>query len=67
MVLDPSATADQLAGLQAAVELWNQTAGTQLTAGPAPVGLSAVPIHFQGAAAPDHGLYDAQSAQIFLN
>ncbi|MFL5307177.1 MAG: matrixin family metalloprotease [Polyangia bacterium] len=50
-----------------ALEAWNQAAGTQLIAGPPPAGMSAVPIHFQGAAAPDHGLYDAQSAQIFLN
>jgi hypothetical protein len=67
VTLDASATPAQRDGLQAAVESWNDTAGTQLMAGPAPSGMSAVPVHFQGAAAPDHGLYDAQSAEIFLN
>ncbi|HVT05869.1 MAG TPA: matrixin family metalloprotease [Polyangia bacterium] len=67
VVLDPSATPAQREGLQRAVELWNQSAATQLTAAPAPPGVPAVPVHFQSAAAPDHGLYDAQGAQIFLN
>lgn len=67
LVVDSSATATQQAGLQAAVEAWNGTAGTQLIAGSPVAGMSAVPIHFEGAAAPDHGLYDAQTAQIYLN
>jgi hypothetical protein len=67
LVLDPSATAAERDGLQAAVELWNQTAATRLIAGAASADAAAVPVHFQAAAAPDHGLYDAQTAKIFLN
>ncbi len=67
VVLDPSANAAQQAALQTAVGAWNATAGTHLNTGPAVDGMAVVAVHFQSAAAPDHGLYDARSAQIFLN
>jgi hypothetical protein len=70
LVLVPDATATQaeLDGVSAALALWNSAASTQLTAGPtAPDGVSAVPIHFQAAAAPMHGLYDPQAVAVFIN
>src|SRR5262245_60542804 len=61
----------QAAGIDAAIALWNQRAGTRLTraAGPGPSGqeASGLPIHFQAAAPPFHGLYDAPNGQVFIN
>jgi hypothetical protein len=65
-VLDASATAAQRDGLSSALGLWNGVAGTQLVADTDTTAAS-VPIHFQTAASLDHGLYDAQTAQIYLN
>jgi hypothetical protein len=68
LVPDASATDAQLAGLTAAVALWNGTAATQLQVGTAPpAGASTVPLHFQPAAAPMHGLYDPHAVAIFIN
>ena len=68
LVPDASATDEQLAGIAAALALWNGTAGTQLQVSATPVpGASTVPIHFQAAAAPMHGLYDPQAVAIFIN
>jgi len=58
--------AAQAAGVAAAMPLWNDRAGTHLMmaadrAGPG------LPIHFQAAGAPFHGLYDAPSGQVFIN
>ncbi len=71
MTLAPDATANtiELAGIAAAAALWNQSAGSALAmvasagtgAGPS------LPIHFQNAAAPIHGLYDAPDGQVFIN
>jgi hypothetical protein len=66
---DASATTVQLAGVAAAAALWNQTAGSALamtstTGAPA---TPTLPIHFQSAAAPIHGLYDAPDGEVFIN
>jgi hypothetical protein len=72
VTLAPDATAGtaELAGIAAAAALWNQNAGSVLAmsataadGGVAPV----LPIHFQTAAAPIHGLYDAPDGQVFIN
>jgi hypothetical protein len=65
---DASASAAELAGVAAAAALWNQSAGTALAMAPgASAGTSPqVPIHFQTAAAPIHGLY-APEGQVFIN
>jgi hypothetical protein len=68
---DANATAVELAGIAAAVALWNQSAASALAmtnpanadGAPAPT----LPIHFQTAAAPIHGLYDAPDGQVFIN
>jgi hypothetical protein len=68
LVPDATATDAELAGIASALALWNTTAGTQLdTSTTPPDGVSAVPIHFQAAAAPMHGLYDPQAVAIFIN
>ncbi len=52
--------------MAAAVASWNATAATRLSVGgPAPS--ASIPVHFQAAAAPDHGLYDGQLGAIFVN
>ena len=50
--------------------LWNDRAGTHLMMGADPQagsGASGLPIHFQNAGPPFHGLYDAPSGQVFIN
>ena len=69
LVPDATATAAQLAGVAAGAALWNASADSDLLpsgsaggdAGPA------LPVHFQVAAAPFNGLYDAPSGQIYIN
>jgi hypothetical protein len=69
LVPDASASTVELAGIAAAAALWNQSAGSALamvsTTGPS--GAPLLPIHFQTAAAPIHGLYDAPDGQVFIN
>ena len=83
VVADPNATADEIAGITAGLALWDGAAGTKLSLGTAAgtdpdAGTSggpdasaaappALPIHFQIAADPFHGLYDAPNGQIYLN
>ncbi|HVV53047.1 MAG TPA: hypothetical protein VHO06_25540 [Polyangia bacterium] len=67
---DATATAAELAGVTAGAALWNASAAAELAAAvPAADGgaTPALPIHFQQAAAPFNGLYDASTAQIFIN
>ncbi len=66
---DATASAVELGGIAAAAALWNQDAGSAL-AMVAPAGTDggpSLPIHFQNAAAPIHGLYDAPDGQVFIN
>ncbi len=71
LVADADATADQLAGVAAGAALWNASAAADLsTASPAAGDAGAtpaLPIHFQVAAAPFHGLYDGPHGQIYIN
>jgi hypothetical protein len=69
LAADPAATAAETAGVAAGIALWNLAAGTHLTLAPGadPVSAPTLPIHFQPAAPPFHGLYDAPDAQIFIN
>jgi hypothetical protein len=68
---DATATTVQLAGIAAAAALWNQSAGSALamtsSANAAAAPTSTLPIHFQTAAAPIHGLYDAPGGEVFIN
>jgi len=68
LVTDASATTEELTALEAGLALWNDRARTALSrADRAPPSADAVAIHFQQAAAPFHGLYDGQAAEIFIN
>ncbi len=68
---DPSITDAQRSGIVAGLQLWNAAAGTRLALGPAAGSadtdgaVSSIPIHFQAAAPPFHGLYE--SGQVFVN
>jgi hypothetical protein len=69
VIADPGATDAGSAGIAGAVALWNAKAGTRLMApgDPAAAGAPGLPIHFQNAAPPFHGFYDAPSGQVFIN
>ena len=71
LVADATATEAQLAGVAAGAALWNSSAASDLLPGSVAGGGSppgaTLPIHFQIAGAPFHGLYDAPSGQIYIN
>ena len=46
--------------------LWNERAGTRLTLA-VDRSVPGLPIHFEAAAPPFHGLYDAPNGQVFIN
>jgi hypothetical protein len=69
LVPDATATAAQLAGVAGGAALWNASASSDLlstSSGGGGAGPT-LPIHFQVAAAPFNGLYDASSGQIYIN
>ena len=70
LVPDATATATQLQGVAAGAALWNASAASDLLPGGSSADGGAgpaLPIHFQVAGAPFHGLYDAPSGQIYIN
>ena len=76
LITDAGLTDAQAAGIAAAMPLWNDRAGTHLMMAGDPAasepaafgpGTPGLPIHFQNAGAPFHGLYDAPSGQVFIN
>jgi len=78
VVTDPGVSDVYAAGVAAGIALWNERAGTRLTMGAgaaacagaaagADAGAPGLPIHFQTAAPPFHGLYDAPGGQVFIN
>jgi hypothetical protein len=74
-----SLSAEQTQGIADALAMWNQAAGTLLTttlpneatteptSNPTSASPPVVPLVFQVAAPPFHGLYDDQSGKIFIN
>ena len=66
LVADAEVTEAQAAGIRAAIALWNERAGTRLTLA-VERSEPGLPIHFQAAAPPFHGLYDAPTGQVFIN
>lgn len=65
--VSPALTTEQLQGVSDALAMWNQAAGTSLAT---PTGASSaplVPLTFQVAAPPFHGLYDNQDGRIYVN
>jgi hypothetical protein len=69
VVPDASTTDAERQGIAGALAMWNSIAGSQLsTADVAPTdGTASVPLIFQAAGAPFHGLYDPKAVQIYLN
>jgi len=67
LVADTTATDVQSQGVTAGAALWNASAASDLLSGSSAGGSPALPIHFQVAGAPFHGLYDAPSGQIYIN
>ncbi len=69
LVPDATATAVELQGVAAGAALWNASAASDLLTSSAAGGGGGptLPIHFQVAGAPFHGLYDAPSGQIYIN
>lgn len=68
LVPDPGAGIAQTQGIAAGLALWDLSAETRLAlAAPGTTATPALPIHFQAAAAPFHGLYDPTNAEVFVN
>jgi hypothetical protein len=69
LMADPGSTDAAAAGIAGALALWNARAGTHLMLPGDPAAASApgLPVHFQNAAPPFHGFYDAPSGQVFIN
>jgi len=69
LMADPGSTDAAAAGVAGALALWNAKAGTHLMLPGDPAAASApgLPVHFQNAAPPFHGFYDAPSGQVFIN
>ena len=74
LTADADVTPSQRAGVEAGMGLWTSVMPVRLTLALASQGdgsdaavTPAVPVHFQGAAANFHGLYDPATAQIFIN
>jgi hypothetical protein len=66
VAIQGTATQPQSDGLAAAIALWNTTGQVRLAAG-SDAGAASIPVLFQFAASPDHGLYDGQRGVIFIN
>ena len=83
LVPDPGLSAAAVAGIGAGIGLWNLAAHARVVMGTVPGDFNnagavpttpagtgepvTLPIHFQAAGAPFHGLYDPAGAQIFIN
>jgi hypothetical protein len=83
LALDPEATAEQEAGVRAAMDLWNRDAGARLSLSRAPAqavndgshdgaaapspGSTVLPIRFRRAAAPSHGYFNPDTGEILIN
>ena len=70
VVPDQGLSPEAIAGVGAGIGLWNQAAHARVFMGEGTSGgvqPASLPIHFQAAGAPFHGLYDPAGAQIFIN
>jgi hypothetical protein len=72
LVADDDLSADSMAGVAAGLDSWNKVAGAHLavvrrSAASSGGTVPTVPIHFQAAGAPFHGLYDSERGEIFIN
>jgi hypothetical protein len=68
LLVDEDASAAQVLGVRAAVELWNGLASTRLEIGaPLVEGTPVLPVHFRRAAEPSHGFYDPYAGEVLIN
>jgi hypothetical protein len=64
-MIEGSATTAEQDGVRAAVDMWNVAAGSQLSvAGDA---MPSLPVRFEPAAEPSHGLYEPESGRVRIN
>lgn len=66
VVPQENARADEVEAVRAGVALWNSRAGTLLTLEEV-AGAPRVPVRFEGASAPFHGLYDDERGVVYVN
>jgi hypothetical protein len=67
LLVDEGVSPSHLAGVRAAVELWNGRASTRLDVATQAADVPVLPLHFQIAASPSHGLFDPQAGLVFVN
>jgi hypothetical protein len=72
LVADEDLPGSAMAGVAAGLDSWNKVAGAHLavvrrSAASSAGAVPTVPIHFQAAGAPFHGLYDPERGEIFIN
>jgi hypothetical protein len=76
LVVGAGTSAEREAGVRGALDLWNQAAGTSLSMAPAGAAPAldaegaappTLPVDFEFAAAPSHGLYDPARARVLIN
>jgi len=65
--VSPALTTEQMQGVTDALAMWNQAAGTALATPTATSSTPLIPLTFQVAAPPFHGLYDDRAGRIFVN
>jgi len=66
VVPDDDTTAEEIASLDEAIDLWNDLVRSELTRDDEGI-VARVPLHFELAASSFRGLYDDESGQIFVN
>lgn len=70
VLVEENVTPEQRAGVEAGIALWNSRAATRLvlvSAGDSSADSAQLPLFFQQAATPFHGLYDDRAGLIFIN
>lgn len=65
--VSPALTSEQMQGVTDALAMWNQAAGTALATPTVASSASLIPLTFQFAAPPFHGLYDDRAGHIYVN
>jgi hypothetical protein len=65
--VSPAMTGEQMQGVTDALAMWNQAAGTALAVSTPSSAAPLIPLTFQFAAPPFHGLYDDHAGRIYVN
>jgi hypothetical protein len=68
LLVDEGASAVQMQGIHAAIDLWNRPAFTALEVGALPAAdVAVLPVHFRTAASPSHGFYNPETGEVLIN